>query len=348
MDWASKNHDVEIEDGYKSFLVKQNTRKLETQRMKRVNASRDQERVTPGGTVHKKGGLETESPRIEDEVMVLFSQQAEEQGWITTETKEVMHHEELSINNSSFDTDLVNFNPLKAYLQKTDESVREETMKQESIVASSETVKPRQYWLQKAAHERMMAARATKYNTSNDPLARLRKVYQNAYAGKPIASLALNKYSHFSHGNGDVTPPTAASKHQHMPPLHLHSRNVSTERNNLDEATTGFLNDLGSRPMSAANSVLDETSSVPAYRATQIKPIVSLSLAHQPKSQHINVIYEWDIGAPSRIQVPQSPAAPATPTKLPKLKEESPRPADALLLVAPSVRHIARGPAAGE
>ncbi|KAJ3026695.1 UNVERIFIED_CONTAM: hypothetical protein HDU68_005235, partial [Siphonaria sp. JEL0065] len=319
IDWASKNHEVEIEDGYKNFLVKQNTRKLESQRMKRVIASREQERTTPGGTVIKKV-QEPETPRIEDEVMVLFSQQQEEQGWITTETNEVMHHEELSMNNSSFDTDLVNFNPLKAYLQKADESVHNETIKQESSAESEQTAKPRQYWLQKAAHERMLAARATKYNTSNDPLARLRKVYQNAYAGKPIASLTMNKFSHFTqHQEEDPS----ISKHLHIPPLLDYSRASADRGASAENLNMGALNEMGSRPLSASNSVADDASSVPVYRATKIKPIISLSLAAQKKAKDINVIYQWDIGAPSRIQIPKSPV-PQLP-KLPKIREQSPK-----------------------
>ncbi|ORY36298.1 hypothetical protein BCR33DRAFT_479991 [Rhizoclosmatium globosum] len=87
LDWAAKNHEEEIDDSYKNFLLKQTTKKMETQRVKRTVAARDHEKVAAekGQAAATKKGTEAAAPRIEDEVLVLFSEQQEEQGWITTE-----------------------------------------------------------------------------------------------------------------------------------------------------------------------------------------------------------------------------------------------------------------------
>ncbi|KAJ3084114.1 hypothetical protein HDU99_003325 [Rhizoclosmatium hyalinum] len=184
LDWAAKNHEEEIDDSYKNFLLKQTTKKMETQRVKRTVAARDHEKVAAekGQAAATKKGTEAAAPRIEDEVLVLFSEQQEEQGWITTE---VMYYTE----------------------------------------------------------------------------------------GQKL---------HREHGQ---------------------------------EGSIG----RGSRPQSAGSN--DDASSIPLYRASKIKPIVNLSLAQKQKPRNLNVIYEWDIGGPSRIHIPKTPPTPILP-KLMKRPEE--------------------------
>ncbi|KAI8830099.1 hypothetical protein BJ741DRAFT_621101 [Chytriomyces cf. hyalinus JEL632] len=204
LSWASRDHDPSLDDSFKSFVTKHNLRKIESQKSNRTGRRTE---VSPG--IARIANPST--PRIADEVMVMFSEQTEEQGWITnTETNQVMHHEELSTKNDSYVSDLVNFNPLKDYLQTTEaENQSQKLAEQKSSLGTHgggrlEKSKPRHYWMAKAARERMLEARARKYSSSNDPLARLRQVYQKAYSGKPVASLTLRGVSAETGEEGNV------------------------------------------------------------------------------------------------------------------------------------------------
>ncbi|KAJ3266460.1 hypothetical protein HDU77_000560 [Chytriomyces hyalinus] len=204
LSWASRDHDPSLDDSFKSFVTKHNLRKIESQKSNRTGRRTE---VSPGIARIAPPS----APRIADEVMVMFSEQTEEQGWITnTETNQVMHHEELSTKNDSYVSDLVNFNPLKDYLQTTEaENQSQKLAEQKSSLGTHgggrlEKSKPRHYWMAKAARERMLEARARKYSSSNDPLARLRQVYQKAYSGKPVASLTLRGVSAETGEDGNV------------------------------------------------------------------------------------------------------------------------------------------------
>ncbi|KAJ3238215.1 hypothetical protein HDU81_008197 [Chytriomyces hyalinus] len=204
LSWAARDHDPSLDDGFRSFVTKHNLRKMESQKSnrtgKRTEVSSGVSHIAPPS-----------APLIADEVLVMFSEQTEEQGWITnTETNQVMHHEELSAKNDSYVSDLVNFNPLKDYLQTTEaENQNQKLADQKSSLGTHgggrfEKSKPRHYWMAKAARERMLEARARKYSSSNDPLARLRQVYQKAYSGKPVASLTLRGVSAETGEEGNV------------------------------------------------------------------------------------------------------------------------------------------------
>ncbi|KAJ3198920.1 hypothetical protein HDU82_000868, partial [Entophlyctis luteolus] len=294
LNWATKNHEDDILDELLPNAVKQSPQKpASSQRARRAsNAVHSRETSQDIAVKELPARLQKRatSPRIEDEVVVLFSQQAEdEQGWITnTEKNEALHHEELSVNTNAFETDLVNFNPLKDYLQKVDKSSSMSVINsQEALTISKDSIaQNRQYWIQKAAHERMMAAKASKYVAGNDPLARLRKFYQHAYVGAPIASLALKR----------VVTPDGVKYHQ-RPALFEPGNSAVTDPRKGGRSASSMKENSHRGLLSSTARIERNIASPEDERQVPIIEFSTVESRAQHSSQHVNFGTTDDLGA---------------------------------------------------
>ncbi|KAI8611202.1 hypothetical protein BC830DRAFT_1142227 [Chytriomyces sp. MP71] len=306
-DWAAKGHDVDLDDGYKNFALKFTARKIHSQLTNRVRKAE----MSPASQKLSHSSL---TPKIADEVVVMFSQQSEEHGWITTtETNQAMHHEELSVPSDRFDTDLVNFNPLKDYLQnaKSEEQQRqrEKSVMIGEMVERAEKTKPRHYWIAKAARERMLQARALRYDPANDPLARLRQLYKNAFTGKPTANLALRRMS--SMAEADEEQATTSEK----PPVHLPRILPNDTPSKIGpRQQVGQTDD--SRSHFSQNAARSETGedgcSVPLYAGSSLHLKPLNSPVHERRHGSYSVIYEWDVMESNRLRNLKAPLPPVS------------------------------------